>query len=80
MKMIAALALILSAQNVLAYEVKSCSQLTTEKSQLVAEMNYLSDKINSSRNSDAIEFYLEQYEALYNKYQGLKSDLDNTCK
>ena len=80
MKLIAALATVLLAQNAFAYEVKTCGQIMTEKSQIVAEMNYLSDKINSSRNSDVIELYVEQYEALYAKYQGLKADLNNTCK
>lgn len=58
----------------------SCGQLLEQKAKLAGQMEYLSEKINSSFNQDAIDLYMDQYEALQAKYLNVTSKIENNCK
>ncbi|KYG66277.1 hypothetical protein AZI86_04250 [Bdellovibrio bacteriovorus] len=58
----------------------SCGQLLEQKAKLAAQMEYLSEKINSSFNQDALDLYMDQYEALQARYLNVADKIENNCK
>lgn len=73
-----ALSLIMLSQGALA--AYSCSDLQAAKSAYAAELSYLNNKISNARNSDLIDLYMDQYEALYERYQAVSKTLNEQCK
>lgn len=58
----------------------SCGELAAVKTKLASELEWLKTKINNSRNSDVIELYMDQYEALYAAYLNADAKIENNCK
>ncbi|AHI07075.1 hypothetical protein BDW_12875 [Bdellovibrio bacteriovorus W] len=75
-----ALAAVLSFSSVSYAYPQSCSQLINKKDTLAAELDYLRAKIRASRNSDALELYMDQYEDLYARYQDAVANISDRCQ
>lgn len=58
----------------------SCSQIVQRQEKYAAELQYLREKIVASRNSDAREFLMDQYEDAYARYINATRDLNDRCK
>ncbi|WP_374033792.1 hypothetical protein ACES2I_14185 [Bdellovibrio bacteriovorus] len=58
----------------------SCGQLVSYKAKLVEEMNWIREKMRSTRNSDTLELYMDQYEELYARYQNADKAIQNECQ
>lgn len=77
-QIVLALSLIMLSQG--AFAAFSCSELQAKKDAYTAEINYLRGKISNARNSDLIDLYMDQYEALYDRYQAISKAIDDQCK
>ncbi|NUN07252.1 MAG: hypothetical protein HUU57_16020 [Bdellovibrio sp.] len=58
----------------------SCSQMVQLQDKYAAELAYLREKIRTSRNSDSIELYMDQYEDIYARYINATENLNDRCK
>ncbi|MFV8249350.1 hypothetical protein [Bdellovibrio bacteriovorus] len=58
----------------------SCGQLVSYKAKLAEEMNWIREKMRSTRNSDTLELYMDQYEELYARYQNADKAIKNECQ
>lgn len=58
----------------------SCGQLVDYKSQLEAELSSLRSEIRQARNSDKVEFLMDQYELVFSKLQNIEKALGSDCK
>lgn len=58
----------------------SCSQIANLQDKYAAELSYLREKIRTSRNSDSIELYMDQYEDIYARYINATQNLNDRCK
>ena len=58
----------------------SCGQLISYKAKLAEEMNWIREKMRSTRNSDTLELYMDQYEELYARYQNADKAIKNECQ
>lgn len=58
----------------------SCGQLVSYKAKLAEEMNWIREKMRSTRNSDTLELYMDQYEELYARYQNADQAIKSDCQ
>ncbi len=59
---------------------QSCGQLLNKKAAYASELESLREKIRSSRNGDKTEFYMDQYEDVYARYQSVVATINNNCR
>lgn len=76
--LIVALALVCAAST--SQASLSCGQLVSYKTKLANEMNWIREKMRSTRNSDKLELYMDQYEELYARYQNIDKAIKNECQ
>lgn len=58
----------------------SCSQILQRQEKYAAELEYLRERIVTSRNSDVREVLMGQYEDAYARYIDATRDLNDRCK
>lgn len=58
----------------------SCGQLVSYKNKLANDLNWIREKMKSTTNSDKIEFYMNEYEEIYARYQAADKELKNNCQ
>ncbi len=75
--LVLAFALVLSTTAAQAY---TCNQLISQQESLAQELNSLRSKIRAARNSDKIEFYMDQYEEVHALYQDVTKTIQNNCR
>ncbi|MFP5520526.1 MAG: hypothetical protein ACLGGX_11525 [Bdellovibrionia bacterium] len=76
-KLVIIAAVLFSAQ---AQASLSCSQLVSYKAQLQNELAQIRSEIRQARNSDKIEFLMDEYELVFSKLQNIEKAIDSDCK
>ncbi len=58
----------------------SCADLISLKAAWAQELSVLAERISSSTNSDKIDFYMDQYDSLSERYQNLVETINKDCR